>query len=111
MDSLYQCYASIAQKLDIPGWDDTKADSRQLVKAYISRKGERQYLLVFDNTDNVRLDSSGMSTGATHFSDFLLQSELCSIIYTTTNSDMVEKLPAPNVVELKEMTSLTAQKC
>ncbi|KAF1952777.1 HET-domain-containing protein [Byssothecium circinans] len=110
MDSLYRSYASIAQKLEIPSWDDNKADSRQLVKAYLSRKGERQYLLVFDNTDDVSLESSGMSTGATHLSDYLPQSELCSIIYTTTNSDMAKRLAAPNVVKLKEMTSSTAQK-
>ncbi|KAF2733273.1 HET-domain-containing protein, partial [Polyplosphaeria fusca] len=48
-DSLYRSYESIAQKLGIPGWDDEKADSRQLVRAYLSREGERQCLLVFDN--------------------------------------------------------------
>ncbi|KAF2647174.1 HET-domain-containing protein [Lophiostoma macrostomum CBS 122681] len=110
MDSLYRSYASIAQKLEIPGWDDNKADSRQLVKAYLSRKGERQYLLVFDNTDDANLESSGVSTGATHLSDYLPQSEQCSIIYTTTNSDMAKRLAAPNIVKLKEMTLSTAQK-
>ncbi|KAF2727809.1 HET-domain-containing protein [Polyplosphaeria fusca] len=109
VDSLYRSYTSIAQKLDIPGWDDNKADVRQLVKAYLSGKGERQYLLVFDNTDDVSLESSGMSAGATHLSDYLPQSERCSIIYTTTNRDMAKRLAEPNVVELKEMTSSTAQ--
>jgi hypothetical protein len=110
MDSLYRSYASIAQKLEIPNWDDNKADSRLLVKAYLSRKGERQYLLVFDNMDDVSLESSGISTGALHLSDYLPQSELCSIIYTTTNSDIAKRLAGPNVVKLKEMTSSTAQK-
>ncbi|KAJ4303184.1 hypothetical protein N0V90_002077 [Kalmusia sp. IMI 367209] len=110
IDSLHLSYASIAQKLDIPNWDDNKADSRQLVKAYLSRKGERQYLLVFDNTDNVNLESSGMSTGATYLTDYLPQSEWCSIIYTTTNSDIAKRLAAPNVVKLKEMTLSMAQK-
>ena len=80
------------------------------MKAYLSRKGERQYLLIFDNADDVSLESSGVSTEGTHLSEYLPQSELCSIVYTTTNSDMAKRLAGPNVVELKEMTPSTAQK-
>ncbi|KAF2832234.1 HET-domain-containing protein [Ophiobolus disseminans] len=109
IDSLYRSYESVAQKLSIPGWDDEKADSRQLVKAYLSGKGEKQYLLVFDNADEVSLGSSGMPTGAAHLSDYLPQSERCAILYTTTNRDTAETLAAPNIVELQEMTSRTAQ--
>jgi Cdc6-like AAA superfamily ATPase len=42
IDSLYQAYSSIAQKLAVPGWDDEKADVKQLVKLHLSRKSERQ---------------------------------------------------------------------
>ncbi|KAF2726434.1 HET-domain-containing protein [Polyplosphaeria fusca] len=101
IDSLYRSYASIAQKLDLPSWDDNKADSRQLVKTYLSEEGERQCLLIFDNTDDVSLESNGM---------FLPPSELCFIIYTTINSDIAKRLAAPNIMELKEMTSSTAQR-
>ncbi|KAF2729741.1 kinesin light chain 1 [Polyplosphaeria fusca] len=110
MDSLYRSYASIAQKLSIPGWDDEKVDSRQLVKTHLSEKGEKQCLLVFDNTEDVSLGSSGISTGATHIVDYLPHSELCSVLFTTTNSDTAKRLAAPNVVELKEMTPSTAQR-
>jgi hypothetical protein len=43
-DSLYQAYASIAQKLDILGWDDEKEDMKQLVKLHLSKNSERQVL-------------------------------------------------------------------
>ncbi|KAH7061799.1 kinesin light chain [Paraphoma chrysanthemicola] len=109
IDSLYRSYDSVAQKLSIPGWDDEKADSRQLVKAYLGGRGEHQYLLVFDNADEVSLGSSGMPTGAVHLSDYLPQSGRCAILYTTTNRDTAETLTAPNIVELQEMTSSTAQ--
>ncbi|KAF1976246.1 hypothetical protein BU23DRAFT_597114 [Bimuria novae-zelandiae CBS 107.79] len=109
MDSLYQSYESIAQKLDIPGWDSDKADSTQLVKAYLSAKEEKQHLLIFDNADDVSLGSSGMSTRAAHLSNYLPQSEQCAILYTTTNRDMAERLAAPNVIELEAMAPITAQ--
>ncbi|KAF2730079.1 HET-domain-containing protein [Polyplosphaeria fusca] len=109
-DSLYRSYASIAQKLHIPGWDDEKVDSRLLVKTHLSGKSQGKYLLVFDNTDDVSLGSSGMSTGAANLSDYLPQSDRCSILYTTTNSDIATRPASDNVVELKEMAPDTAQK-
>ncbi|KAF2726595.1 HET-domain-containing protein [Polyplosphaeria fusca] len=109
-DSLYRSYAGIAQKLGIPGWDDEKADSRQLVRAHLSGEGEKPYLLVFDNADDVSLGSSGRSTGAAHLSDYVPQSEFCSILCTTTNRDTAEMLAASDVVELKEMAPSTAQR-
>lgn len=38
IDHLHQAYPSIAQKLDVPGWDDEKVDIKQLVKHYSSGK-------------------------------------------------------------------------
>ena len=102
-DSLYRSYESIARKLGIPGWDDEKVDSRQLVRAYLDGKGERQYLLVFDNADDVSL-------GSAHLTDFVPQLDQCAVLYTTTNSDMAKELAAPNVLQLREMSMSTAQR-
>ncbi|KAF2680652.1 kinesin light chain [Lentithecium fluviatile CBS 122367] len=111
-DSLYQSYANIAQKLDIPGWADEKADIRQLVKLYLSRKGSKQWLLIFDNVDRINLGSSGMSTalGAANLIDYLPQSKLCSIIFTTTNSKITKRLELQEIVELGEMTPDVARR-
>ncbi|KAF2726855.1 HET-domain-containing protein, partial [Polyplosphaeria fusca] len=102
-DSLYRSYEGIAQKLSIPGWDDEKADSRQLVRAYLSREGERQCLLIFDNADDVSL-------GSTHISDCVPQSEQCAVLYTTTNIDTAKELAALNVLPLRQMSPRIAQK-
>ncbi|KAF2842629.1 HET-domain-containing protein [Patellaria atrata CBS 101060] len=111
IDSLYQSYTSIAQKLDIPGWDDEKVDIRQLVKFHLSRKDARQCLLIFDNTENITLKSSGFSTArAANLIDYLPQSELCSIIFTTTNSDTAKSLASQNIVKLGEMAPDMAQR-
>ncbi|KAH8708390.1 kinesin light chain [Phaeosphaeriaceae sp. PMI808] len=111
IDSLYQSYARIAQKLDIPGWNDEKADIKQLVKLHPSREGARQWLLIFDNTDDINLGSSGLSTArATNLIDYLPQSKLGSIIFTTTNSNTAKRLALQNIIELGEMTPDTAQR-
>ncbi|KAF1828268.1 kinesin light chain [Decorospora gaudefroyi] len=111
-DNLYRSYANIAQKLDIPGWADEKADIRQLVKLHLRREGSRQWLLVFDNVDRIDLGSSGVRTapGAANLIDYLPQSELCSVIFTTTNSSIAERLELQNVVKLGEMTPNIARK-
>ena len=41
VDSLYQAYSSIAQKLKIPGWEDDKTDVILMVKNYLSRMSAR----------------------------------------------------------------------
>ncbi|KAF1967610.1 kinesin light chain [Bimuria novae-zelandiae CBS 107.79] len=111
IDSIYQSYASIAQKLDVPGWDDEKADIKQLVKQHLSRKGARQWLLVFDNADGIHLGSSGLSTArAADLLDYVPQSERCSIVFTTTNSDTAERLASQNIVELGGMAPDTAER-
>ncbi|OCK73957.1 kinesin light chain 3 [Lepidopterella palustris CBS 459.81] len=111
MDSLYRSYASIAQKLDVCGWDDEKADIKQLVKLHLSRESARQWLLIFDSTNDINLGSSGVSTAqAANLINYLPQSELCSIIFTTTNSDIAKRLASENIVELGEMAPDTAQR-
>jgi hypothetical protein len=74
-DSLYQSYASIAQKLSVPGWDDEKADVTLLVKRYLADSSTRQCLLIFDNAD-IPLGSSRSSTVRTaDLLDYLPQSD------------------------------------
>jgi hypothetical protein len=102
-DSLYQSYASIAQKLSVPGWDDEKADVTLLVKRYLADSSTRQCLLIFDNAD-IPLGSSRSSTVRTaDLLDYLPQSELCSIIFTTSSRNIARALASQNIVELREL--------
>jgi tetratricopeptide (TPR) repeat protein len=111
IDSLDRSYESIAQKLDIPGWDNEKADFRQLVKHHLGRKGAGRWLLIFDNADDINLWSSGLSkVRAANLVDYLPQSKVGSIIFTTTNSDIAKRLPLQNIIELGGMTPDTAQR-
>jgi hypothetical protein len=103
-DCRHQSYVRIAQKLGILGWDDEKADVRPLVKRCLADNSARQCLLIFDNAEDILIGSSGLSTaGAADLLDYLPQSELCSIIFTTTSSNTARTLASQNVVELREL--------
>jgi hypothetical protein len=104
-DSLYQSYANVAQKLNVLGWDDDQADMKQLIKRCVVDFSARQCLLIFDNTEHTTLQSGGSSTTETaDLADFLPQSKLCSVVFTTTNSDTAQALASENIVALRELT-------
>ncbi len=110
-DSFYQSYASVAQKLGISGWEDDQADMKQVVKHCAAELSERQCLLVFDNTEDTILRSSSSSKAeAVHFTNYLPQSILCSIIFTTTNSTIAKALAPQNVVALQGLLPETTQR-
>jgi tetratricopeptide (TPR) repeat protein len=104
-DSLYQSYASVAQKLSVLGWNDDQADMKQLAKRCVVEFSARQCLLIFDNTEHTTLRSGGSSTTEpVDLADCLPQSKLCSIIFTTTNSDTAQTLALQNIIALQELT-------
>jgi tetratricopeptide (TPR) repeat protein len=104
-DSLYQSYASVAQKLDVLGWDNDQADMKQLIKRCLVEISTRRCLLIFDNAEHTTLRSSGsFTTEAVDLATCLPQSKLCSVIFTTTNSDTAQALALQNVIALQELT-------
>jgi DNA polymerase III delta prime subunit len=104
-DTLYQSYASVAQKLSVLGWDDEQADMKELTKRCVVEINTRQCLLIFDNAEHTILQSSGSSMReAADLGDCLPQSKLCSVIFTTTNSDTAQALASQNIVALRELT-------
>ncbi|RAQ98585.1 kinesin light chain 3 [Stemphylium lycopersici] len=110
VDSLDQSYAGISQKLNIPSWDNEKANPKQLVKLYLEGRGARQTLLIFDNTEEISLGSSGLpGPQAADLISYLPRSEVCSILFTTTNGNIAKRLAPSNLVELQHLTPTTAQ--
>jgi tetratricopeptide (TPR) repeat protein len=104
-DSLYQSYASVAQKLNVLGWDNDQADMKQLVKRCLVEISMRQCLLIFDNAEHTSLRSSSSFTAeAVDLADCLPQSKLCSAIFTTTNIDTAQALASQNIIALQELT-------
>ncbi|CAN9172419.1 unnamed protein product [Alternaria alternata] len=103
-DGLCQSYANVAQKLNVLGWDDDQADMKQLVKRCVVEISARQCLLIFDNTEYTTLQSGGSSTTeAADLADCLPQSERCSVIFTTTNTNTAQALASQNIIALQEL--------
>ncbi|KAI2477410.1 AAA superfamily ATPase [Pyrenophora tritici-repentis] len=108
-DSLYQSYASVAQKLSVLGWDDDQADIKQLIKRCIVEMSVRQCLLIFDNAEHTTLRCGGsFTTEAADLTDCVPQSKLCSAIFTTTNTNTAQALASKNIIALQELTLDTA---
>jgi tetratricopeptide (TPR) repeat protein len=110
-DSLYQSYASVAQKLGVSGWDDDQADMKQLARRCVVEISARQCLLIFDNAENTTLQPSGSSTTeAANLTDYLPRSHLCSVIFTTTSSNIARTLASQCAIALQELTPETAHR-
>jgi tetratricopeptide (TPR) repeat protein len=111
LDSFHQACAHIAEKLKIPGWDNEKQDVKKLVQLFLSTESAGQWLVIYDNADHARLASAGLSTlQDASLVDYIPQSELGTVIVTTTNSDTVEALSLQNIFEMPSMTPAAAQK-
>ncbi|EUC30496.1 hypothetical protein COCCADRAFT_39267 [Bipolaris zeicola 26-R-13] len=109
-DSLYHSCARVAQKLNITGWDDAQVDMKKLAKRCVEDISTRQCLLIFDNIEKTALLSSELSTteAANPVADFLPQGKLCSIIFTTKDSDTAQALAPQNLIEMRALTPDTA---
>ncbi|KAH6612769.1 kinesin light chain [Boeremia exigua] len=109
IDSISRSYASVARKLSVPGCDDDQADTKQVVKRCVAAISARQCLLIYDNVKGTALlPSDSYTREAADSADFLPLSELCSIIFTTTESDIAKALIPQNVIALHELTPDTA---
>jgi tetratricopeptide (TPR) repeat protein len=109
IDNLYRSYASVAQKLRVPGCDDDQADMKQVIKRCVAELNKRHCLLILDNVEGTALRASGSSTArAADLADFLPRSELCSVIVTTTENNTAEALALQDVIALHELTPDTA---
>jgi tetratricopeptide (TPR) repeat protein len=104
MDSMYQSYVNIAHKLDLPGWEDQNVDMRKVVKDHLEREDAGQFLLIFDNLDDL---STARDANLT---DYLPQSGLCSMVFTTTNSDTIQILAPDNIVQLGDLAPKNAHR-
>jgi hypothetical protein len=109
IESLHQAYAYIAQRLNIPGWDDEKADVKELVQLYLSKESVGQWLLVFDITDEAILETTG-SFQAVSLIKYLPVSSQGAIVFTTTDRKTAATLALQNIVELPNMEQNIAQR-
>jgi tetratricopeptide (TPR) repeat protein len=111
-ESLYQAYLAMAQKLSIPGWDKDGADLKHLVQQHLSKSSAGQWILVFDNADDINMwiqKPTPEQSSSRRLIDYLPQSTQGHIIFTTRDRKAAVKLASQNVIEVSEMNKESAR--
>jgi tetratricopeptide (TPR) repeat protein len=105
IESLNQAYLDTARQLEISGWEDQTADVKKLVQEHLSKDSAGQWLLVFDNADDMDMwiAKPGSEQDSTSLIDYLPNSKQECIIFTTRDRKIGVKLASPNVVEIPKM--------
>ena len=109
MESLHRAYTNTAEQLCIAGWEDEKADVKRLVQQYLNKESRGQWLLVFDNADDINMWIAKAVSGPQPLQgpppllDYLPQSKQGAILFTTRDRKTAVKLAQQNVFELPAM--------
>lgn len=106
IETLQQAYLDVAQQLGIPGWDVNNADIKRLIQEYLSKESSGQWLLVFDNTNNINMWTDKREEGC--LIEYLPRSKQGCIIFTIRDREMAIKLAHQNVVEVPGMNDKAA---
>ena len=104
-ESLQQAYLDVGRQLGILGLQDEKADVKKLVQCYLSQESSGQWLLIFDNADDVDMwISNGENKNDSHcLKDYLPRSCQGCVVFTTRNRRIAVKLAQADVIEVLEM--------
>jgi len=110
MESLHQGYLNVARQLGIAGWEEEKVDVKKLVQEHLSKDDAGQWLLVFDNADDIDMwiTKPGSEQGFGRLADYLPKSKQGCIIFTTRDRKTAVKLAQPNIIEVPEMNTEAA---
>ncbi|KAG9236373.1 kinesin light chain 3 [Amylocarpus encephaloides] len=102
--SLQQAYIGVAQQLCIPGSEEDNADVKRLVQDYLSKERTGQWLLVFDNADDIDMwIAKSPERESRRLIDYLPRSKHGCIVFTTRDRKTAVKLAQKNVVEVPEL--------
>jgi tetratricopeptide (TPR) repeat protein/nucleoside phosphorylase len=104
-ESVEQGYRSIAQIVGIHGVKPTEV--KNSVKSYLSQKTAGNWLLFFDNADDMDMWVES-STGTPALTEFLPRSENGHILFTTRNRKLAVKLVSSHVITVFEPDTATA---
>ncbi|CAG8393837.1 unnamed protein product [Penicillium salamii] len=103
--NLQTAYHKLAQNFQLPGCDKSGVDILELVQTYLSDETTGPWLLVLDNADDIDLWTSPLTseTGSKRLIDYMPQSRLGSIIWTTRDRKMATRVAQENVVTVQRM--------
>ncbi|OBT80379.1 hypothetical protein VF21_00911 [Pseudogymnoascus sp. 05NY08] len=104
LESLHQAYLDVACQFGIRGWEEDSADVKRLVQEFLSRESAGQWLVVFDNADDIDMwVGTHTEQGTKRLIDYLPRSKLGCIVFTTRDRKTAVKLAQKNVMEVPAM--------
>lgn len=108
-----QGYQEIARRLSLPGWDDQKVDTLQLVYEWLSNEYNDEWLLIVDNADDEAAFFANKSRESTQelgpskpLARYLPKSTKGSVLVTTRDKRVGQRLAGrEKAVEVLPMTA------
>lgn len=94
-----QSYQEIARKLSLPGWDDQKVDSLQLVHDWLKDEETGKWLFIVDNADDASMfygsksdHDRGEKDHSKHYARYLPNGSRGSVLVTTRDRRVGERI-------------------
>jgi hypothetical protein len=107
IESIYEAYLKVARQLSIAGCEEENADVKRLVQHYLSSEIAGQWLLLFDNADDIDMwiGSSRFEQKSDRLIDYLPTSKQGCIVFTTRDMKAAYKLVQrkENIIEVQDM--------
>jgi tetratricopeptide (TPR) repeat protein len=105
IESFQQAYLEIGRQLQIPDLEEEKSDVRKLVQHHMSQESTGQWLLIFDNADDIDMwfKNIGTKTESSCLIDYVPRSNKGSIVFTTRSQKVAVQLAHQNVIKVAEM--------
>ncbi|KAF7165385.1 hypothetical protein CNMCM6106_001575 [Aspergillus hiratsukae] len=109
-ETLQRTYFEIVQQLQLPGLEDEQADAKNLLKDHLCDSSAGQWLLVFDNADDISMwfGKPGGNTEPCGLSEYIPRSETGSVLFTTCFKKIATKLAKQDVIAVPEMDEAKA---
>ncbi|GIJ92687.1 hypothetical protein Asppvi_001965 [Aspergillus pseudoviridinutans] len=110
LEALKRTYLKIAEQLALPGLDEERADARKLLKDYLCDGNAGQWLLIFDNADDMNMwfGQTEANTEPCGLSEYIPWSKTGSVLFTTHFRKIAAKLAKQNMIEIPAMDEAQA---
>ena len=104
-ESLEQAYLDVGRQLGLPGLQEEQVDVKKLVQRHLSQESTSQWLLIFDNADDMDMwiNKGGNKNESYSLKDYLPRSRQGCVVLTTRSRKIATKLAQSNVFEVLEM--------
>ncbi|KAL2807731.1 purine and uridine phosphorylase [Aspergillus granulosus] len=110
LEILQRTYLQIAERLALRGVEEERADAGKLLKDYLCDNKAGQWLLIFDNADDMSMwfDKTEPNTEPCGLSNYVPWSTTGSVLFTSRFKRVASKLAKQNLIEIPEMDETRA---